>query len=153
MVGTLQDKLHDTIHGNPKLPPKALADLIDVEYSTLIRYGLPTDTSGADIPLRRWKRLLKATKNHSTLKHIAAECGLLVVKIPRALTARDDQNELVARYQEVCSSASQLLVQFFRAPSEEGRRQLMDVLTEVMEQSAAIRQAIRDFDQLELFED
>jgi len=149
MNDSIKSILYQTIHRNAKSAAQ-LADEIGISYSYLCRAGLPADESGVRFPIEYTVPLMKAAGDYSLLRHLAMLTGHLLVKAPRGFRDKSDEVESVSNYSQLCSSASKLLLEFFRAPSPKLLDETTHALTSVMEYSAALQKRIRDYNQMEL---
>jgi hypothetical protein len=84
--------------------------------SALYRYGLPVETTGLDIPMRKLAPIMKAAGDYRLLRKLAAECGYLLVREPKTPRTRLDSVQLVGLLQKCASDAVQKTLEFFEKP-------------------------------------
>lgn len=146
---SLKTLLYKTIHRNAK-SAEQLADEIGISYSYLCRAGLPLDESGVKFPVENLVPLLRAASDYSVLKYINQLCGFLTVKAPRGMRSKIDEVDAVNEYNALCSSASKMLMEFFRSPSPAKLEETNAALQAVMECSSSLQKRIKDFNQMEM---
>lgn len=147
----LTRELHRTIHGQ-KQTIDQLAQATGFKAATLYRYGLPPETSGLDLPLRKAVPIMKAANYYGVLKAMADLCGFLLVRPPRARRNQQDEDELVHDYQAQCHATVSALLEFFKAPNVQLCRAAMETLRQTAIASIGIEKRLKTHGQTELFD-
>ena len=146
--------IYKTIHKNKsKKSIEQIADEMGIDVMTLYKYPLP-EPSGSNMPLKRLIPLMKATGDYSLLKHIAAMCEYIVVKVPRFKASKGDSNEIISSYQATSCKAFNDMIEFFKNRSKEIYQKVTESLRAVMEESVGTQKYIdKEFSgQLDAFE-
>lgn len=120
-----------------------------ITKSTLYRYALPTDQSGLDIPLEKLVPIMNSAKHYEILKIVAASCGFIPIKVPRAAYSKRDESEIVHHYQNVCSEAVAKLLKFFEKPSQKNCDAAVEALQTVAGESVAVKKRVQRHSQHE----
>ena len=118
--------------------------------SSLYRYGLPIESSGLDIPLRKLTPIMKAAGNYSILKTLAGANGYLLVRAPRAARNKLDDDRMVNAYQKNCNTAVHKLLIFLERPTTKTHRALSEALDTVAADSIGIKKRAAAWHQTEL---
>jgi len=147
-MNDLKSELYITVHSARKSVPE-LADEIGVSTSLLYRYAIEGE-SGADLPLRRLIPLMRATNDFRVLRHLAARCGFVLVKLPRVAKLKKPDahsvNEITRKFHQVMAE----VLKFFEAPDREQIPRIESALHEHLCEVASLRRAVREFPQPEL---
>lgn len=132
---TVKNLLYQTIHRNNKTIDQ-IADEVGKSSNSLYRYCLEGE-SGSEMPISLLLPIMKSTKNFSLLKHIAALCGFVCVKIPRVGISKKDEIDIIDDYQQDTLTSIKLLKEFFNNPNEENYSKAKKSLEVVMEHCAS----------------
>ena len=132
---TLKKTIQTTLLRNKKTVDQ-IADEVGRCSNSLYRYGIEGE-SGSEMPVSLLVPVMKATNNYSILKYIAQLCGFILVKIPRALSNKKDEIEIVNDYQTVTLNSLKNLKDFLSNPTQEKYTLLNNSLIEVMEHCSA----------------
>lgn len=140
---------YETLHRGRKTIEE-ISTQTGISKSSLYRYGLPVESSGLDIPLRKLVPIMKAAGNYSILKILNTSCGFLPVRVPRAARCKLDDEKMVSRYQRTCNDAVNRLLQFLEKPTVNTHNALNIALDDVASQSMGIKKRAATWQQTEL---
>lgn len=154
MEQTMDNIVRRLIYGG-KLTPKQLADRLGISESYLSRMAQEQySETYCDTPFRKILAIAKHQNSLELAKWVAKQFGGIFVKLPRVAKNRKEENAMVADYQKLTNKAAQLMIDYFDKPTEGGRELLIEVLDNVMSESAGIRKRCKstEINQLELFD-
>lgn len=148
-MGELRSVIKRTILGAKKSVAQ-IADEMGCSESILYRYGLDGE-SGAEMPLSRLIPLMRATDDYRILRHIAARCDHVAVKVRRvaALKKKDPAilNEIQGRFAKMMAD----FCAYTAEASEAETLGLLDTIARHLADVAAMKRAVKDYRQEDLF--
>lgn len=147
-MNSLDAVISETLHGDGKI--NKIAEKTGMSKSTLYRYGLPPQTTGLDIPLRKLAPILCAIGDYRILHKIAAECGFLCVREPRVGSLRRDREELIGELQKNAADAVLNTIKFFDKPHNVNYDASVDALNATQRSAVGIKRVVQRRGQLEL---
>lgn len=147
-MATLDAVTAETIRGADKI--KLIAAKTGIPKGTLYRYGLPVETTGLDIPIRKLVPIMKAAGNYAILRRLAADCGYLLVREPRTPRNRMDSVQLIGKLQKCASEAVQKTVEFFEKPRVAAMSAAASALDDTACTAIGLKKTVLRSNQLEL---
>jgi len=147
-MNSLDAVISETLHGEGKI--NKISEKTGMSKSTLYRYGLPPQTSGLDIPLRKLAPILRAAGDYRILHKIAAECGFLCVREPRVACLRRDREELIGELQKNAANAVLCAIVFFDRPGNSTFQNSIEALDNTQRSAVGVKRVVQRRGQLEL---
>ncbi|MCA9642243.1 MAG: hypothetical protein KC492_16165 [Myxococcales bacterium] len=147
---TLNTKIYKTVHGG-KLSVEQLADAIGVGPSTLYRAVNEGDELKFDV---RWlEPLMRATGDTSALDHLCERFDSVRVRMPKVRRFKAQDPRAFNEVQQCFASVMALVMEFFHAPAPGRVQQVSEAITEHLAEMAALRKAVSDYQQGDIFDE
>ena len=142
MGNRLMDALYKTVHQNKHYSIDQIAEYLMLGVNHLYKMCIPGE---GKFYLESLLPLMHLTKDYTILRHLANQCGFLLVKVPKWRESKRDELTLQQEYNEKTLASLQALKTFFEAPTKQSLQEVQDKLFAVMEEAASVSSYCKKF--------
>ncbi len=146
---TIAEVIEDVVRRCKGKSREEVADEVGTTYSSFSRMLNPND-DGARFPAELLIPVMKATRNYEPLRHIAARTGHIVINVNKLKVPKGSGADIPNDLQLTFADLTKMLIEFFRKPDIEKKKETMAALDIHLGEAIAARKKVEKWEQPEL---